>query len=91
MKVNASLVKHVYSGIDGRCCCGCAGKHTYSKASALAEKMISGNAPTFINDRTVAAVIKKIETSENPDADFDDGSCVGTVIGKRVYIAYYDH
>jgi hypothetical protein len=87
MKVDTSRVKHVYSGLDGKCCCGCAGKHTYTTVAAAAQN----RAPTYVSDRTVAQVIRKITSSASPADDFDYGSCVGTVIGRRVYIAYYDH
>jgi hypothetical protein len=91
MKVDRNRVKHVYAGRDGKCCCGCSGKHTYTVASAVAEFQTSGRRPTYVNDRVVGQILAKIEASDDPKADFDDGSCVGTVVGTRIYIAYYDH
>jgi len=42
-------VKSVYSGINGRCCCGCSGKHTDSTD----------------NPRTVKMIFNKIQNAEN--------------------------
>jgi len=33
-------VTKVYSGINGRCCCGCAGKHTTREESPRSVKLI---------------------------------------------------
>ena len=91
MFVDIDRVKHVYSGRDGACCCGCAGKHTWNEEFARAAEMVTGHRPEYISDRVVKSVIKKIQNSADPNADFDYGTCVGTVVGARVYIAYYDH
>ena len=89
MNVDINRVKHVYNGRDGKCCCGCAGKHTYTALSAQAEEQTSGFRPRHVNDRTVTNVIRKIQDSSNQEVDFNYGTCVGTVIGTRIYIAYY--
>jgi hypothetical protein len=33
MQINAEQVKSVYSGKDGKCCCGCSGKHSEDKTT----------------------------------------------------------
>ena len=90
MKVDINRVKHTYNGRDGRCCCGCSGKHVYTEASADQAEQMLGYRPD-VSDRSVASTIRKIQNSTDPDADFDYGTCVGTVVGTRIYIAYYDH
>lgn len=82
-KVDLSKVLSVYSGINGKCCCGCAGKHT---SSSLSKKPRSD-----VNDRTVKMIVNKInKLLENPienEADYDD-TYIAAVKGNRLYIAY---
>lgn len=89
-------VASVYSGIDGRCCCGCSGKHTYASAH---QKWGSKNRGykvenDQVNDRTVKMVVNKIEKAiaaggkpykHNPE------ELVSITVGKRLYIAYMKH
>ena len=71
-KLTIEEVEQVYSGIDGRCCCGCSGTH-YKKGEEGFERMAK-KALRLINDES------------NGAEDNDDH--VAVVIGKRLYIAY---
>lgn len=85
--VQLENVSSVYSGINGRCCCGCSGKHTYA---AQHVEWASDNrgypvTPDEVNDRTVKLVVNKINAA-NAVATFP--GLVSIVIGRRIYIAY---
>jgi len=60
--VNAGKVMSVYSGINGRCCCGCSGKHTYAlKYRKDASKHRGYKVEDDeISDRTVKLFVNKI-------------------------------
>jgi hypothetical protein len=94
--INVANVASVYSGTDGKCCCGCSGKHTYASAH---QKWASGNrgykvTVDQVNDRTVKMIVNKIE---NAIADgfephkHDPKQLVAVTRGKRLYIAYMKH
>jgi len=86
MKLN-NPVSSVYSGIDGKCCCGCSGKHYYASTHREWAQKKRGYAvkDEDINDRMIEKVIKIIENAEKIE---DLGSCISTTVGKRLYIAY---
>ena len=78
----------VYSGLAGRCCCGCVGKHSYASAhSEWAGKnrgyAVNGDA---INDRSVKIISNKVLKNPNVEHE-DDHSHVE--IGNRLLIVYY--
>lgn len=89
MSIELKNVASVYSGVNGRCCCGCAGKHTY--ASAYQELASKGRwfevKDDEVNDRTVALIVNKINKLTIDPAD-DHGQLVSAVSGNRRYIAY---
>lgn len=77
VKFKAEAITAAYSGKNGKCCCGCAGKH-YRRADG-------GKALPMI-DR-VAAIMS------DPAIPFDlveTGTFVSKVIGNRLYIAYFN-
>lgn len=61
-------VKQVYSGKDGKCCCGCAGKHSTDQKQKT---------------RIVNILNKDLNT-------INEGDYAYTVVGSRVYIAYFN-
>ncbi len=71
--ISIENVKQVYSGKDGKCCCGCAGKHS--------------------TDQKQKTRIVNILNKANPaDIDMDaNGVYAATVIGNRLYIAYFNN
>jgi hypothetical protein len=92
--IDLSRIEAVYSGKDGRCCCGCSGKHTYASKYQKAAGERRGYEVTDdeVSDRTVKLIVNKIR-SASPDQRQDnlEGSYRGyhaAVIGERLYIAY---
>jgi hypothetical protein len=70
--ITIDTVKSVYSGKDGKCCCGCAGKHSEDQKQKT--RIIN-----IINKAAPEAVERD-----------DNGVYAATVIGNRVYIAYFN-
>jgi len=84
-------VSSVYSGRDGFCCCGCAGKHTYREAtrSEAGKKRGYDVRDEEISDRSVATIIGKMNRNLAA-VDFDRSADLATlVVGKRLYVAYF--
>ena len=74
-------VMSVYSGKEGKCCCGCSGIHRYN--SKYASAGISG---TEINDRQVSKVLNIIKNNVNSVVFYN--GIVSLVINKHLYILY---
>jgi len=98
MKLEISQIASVYSGKDGKCCCGCSGKHYYAKAHQAASSKNRGYEVTDdeVSDRMVKKVVTKINDVMAMPADIQrayqldvDSSYVSIVDGTRLYIAYY--
>lgn len=94
MNIKLENVASVYSGINGRCCCGCSGKHVY--ASAHRDWAVKDRGYTIdddeVNDHTVKLIVNKInknfvEGVQNQNNDHQD-DYTAVVIGKRLYVAY---
>lgn len=76
-------VQSVYSGRDGACCCGCAGRHYYHPAFAeLAERHRAK-----VSARMVARVVATLRAADPRDLDVCTGY-IATTVGARLYIAY---
>jgi len=71
--IDIAKVKSVYSGIDGKCCCGCAGKHSTSERSI---KII-------VNRMNKLAKINRTLMNKHGDHH------AWLVNGKRLYVAYF--
>jgi hypothetical protein len=87
MKLTADRIMSVYSGQDGKCCCGCAGKHYYNPEF---QKQGSRYRGYKVDDNELSIkMVNKVIGILNRSNDVEDlGSCFSTVIGKRLYIAY---
>ena len=75
MNIDINTVKSVYSGKDGKCCCGCAGTHWKN---------------TDDNMRNVKRIIKKIENAtelDNGGWTCDYQGMFDDVTGERIQIA----
>ena len=102
MRINLHNVKQVYSGKQGKCCCGCSGTHTHhSIHRELAPEYVRNDDDDFSHakDRVVKQVVKKIERLAN------EGMLAGGTVGQiefvqpdfvsaetdngRVYVAYF--
>jgi len=80
-------VLSVYSGIDGKCCCGCSGKHTYNPmyVDEGTKKRGYPVKESEVSKRVVSMVLNKVKGSMQAEVD---GDMVTTVIGRRLYIVY---
>jgi hypothetical protein len=76
----AEKTSNVYSGRDGRCCCGCSGIHRRST------KFAKENSYDVYNDAFVKKVVRIIQA--NSEQAFEGGNHVYVVIGDRLYVAY---
>jgi hypothetical protein len=88
MKIDVSKIQSVYSGKDGSCCCGCAGKHYYASASRAEASKARGYeiSDDEVSDRMVRKVARIIGEAAEVEQVSDD--CIAVVVGERVYIAY---
>ena len=80
-------IMSVYSGVNGKCCCGCSGKHTYNPLyQALAsENRGYGVGQEECNAKTVKAILNKIKKNADQmnEGDYQPGDFVSVVIGKH--------
>lgn len=90
--IDLSAVHHVYSGKDGKCCCGCSGTHRYLAAYREEESKRRGYAidDDELNDRQVKKVCDLLQSAaeQGTSVVHDEGDHVWTVVGSRIYIAY---
>ena len=81
-------VLSVYSGKDGHCCCGCAGKHYHNPDyRELASKKCGYEVDDEACSARMVRKVVKLLTADGADVEFND-SYVATVVGARLYIAY---
>jgi hypothetical protein len=82
-------VQSVYSGVNGKCCCGCAGKHFYnSKYQTQASKSRGYEVSDCeVSDKTVARVVKQFIA--NPGTIEIDQHVASRVVGNRLYVVYF--
>jgi hypothetical protein len=82
-------VSSVYSGKDGKCCCGCSGKHSYSKAhqAAAGERRGYAVGDDEVNDRMVAKVLRLLQAAK-PEDVMAGKNHYATVVGQRLYVVY---
>jgi hypothetical protein len=82
-----SEVLSVYSGKDGKCCCGCAGKYSYNSLHIAAGSKNRGYEVTRdeVNDRMICKVLNIVASAEN--IKIGDNN-ISTVVGNRLYIVY---
>ena len=93
-----SDIMSVYSGKAGSCCCGCAGKHTYSTSYRISAGDDRGYAvgEEECNDRTVTLIVGKIRAAVDAGAKLSVSpgkvggfvAIVSVTVGKRLYVAY---
>ena len=87
-------VLSVYSGIDGRCCCGCSGKYSYNSQyrQEAGRKRGYPVSDEDVSDRMITRVLNILRKAyeANPRSlEIDDKTgYVSTTIGGRLYTAY---
>ena len=82
------VITSVYSGIDGKCCCGCSGKHRYASAY---RKLASKNRgyevrDKDVSDRSVKIISNKVLNNKNSEHNVSYSSLVK---GNRLLMVYY--
>lgn len=87
--INASDVVSVYSGKDGKCCCGCAGRYYYAKATRVAAGKARGYKVTDdeINDGMITRIVRLM--NKTPEAIEWDDEYAALVVGGRLYMARF--
>jgi len=80
-------VLSVYSGRDGKCCCGCSGKHSYNPAYE-AEGSASVGYPVFCDGREVSRILNLVKKFEDSAEFADNNEWVSVTVGKKLYIVY---
>lgn len=88
-EIKREAVASVYSGRDGKCCCGCSGKHSYTAAHREWASKHRGYPVTDadINEAQVTRVVKLINENRATARRTSDHASV--VLGARLYIAYF--
>lgn len=91
-------IMSVYSGVNGKCCCGCSGKHTYNPLyqAIASENRGYGVGQEECNARTVKMILNKIKRNADQmkPGDVQVGEFVSVACNKtehfpgRLYVAY---
>lgn len=81
-------VSSVYSGKNGKCCCGCSGKHSYASQHREFASSRRGYNVTDkeISDRSVKTIVNKM--NNYPGEIIYENGHVYLEHGNRLYIAY---
>ena len=92
--LNGRAVGQVYSGVAGKCCCGCAGRHSYSKLYREAGGLRRGYAvdEDEVSDRSVSIVLGKISRAmaAGPSQNVSlEKTYAAYETETRQYVAYY--
>jgi hypothetical protein len=82
-EIAVEQVKSAYSGKDGKCCCGCSGKHYHR--TGYGDYRGGGTKNDIRQITRVLNVIKNAPVVE------DEGGFVSAVIDGRLYIAYLEN
>ena len=80
----------VYSGKDGKCCCGCAGTHRYNSRLVETASKERGYEVTAdeVNDAQVTRVLRTITAATvASELEFGDRH-VARVVNGRLFVAY---
>ena len=91
VRITTDKVMSVYSGKNGKCCCGCAGKHYYASqfrefASEHRGYEVTDNE---VSDRMVTKVVGIINSASSVEVPSTAApTFFSTVVGERLYIAY---
>jgi hypothetical protein len=85
--IDVSKVYQVYSGKNGRCCCGCSGKYTVATAHRVYASKRCGYQVDAedCNDRTVKMFVNKMNS--HPDTKWLNDDQATLVVGDRLYMA----
>ena len=85
--ITLDQVFEVYSGINGRCCCGCSGKYSIASKHRVYAGKHRGYSVDLdeCNDRTVKMFVNKM--NKNPNTKWLNAHQATLVVGNRLYMA----
>ena len=87
VRITTDKVMSVYSGKNGKCCCGCAGKHYY--ASQFQKQASEHRGYEVTDDEVSDRMVKRVVGIINAAASVEvEPSFISAVVGERLYIAY---
>lgn len=85
-------VMQVYSGVNGKCCCGCAGEHTYNPKHRRAASVDHGYeiGADQCDAQRVGRVLRQVqrEAAKGGSNVMFSSNHVAAVVGRRVHIVY---
>lgn len=84
--LDTSNIVKVYSGKDGRCMCGCAGKYSYTATGAV-ENGPGYDVSESINERSVKIIAGKV--LRNPNTDYSDKGYAVLAENGRVLVVFF--
>jgi hypothetical protein len=88
-EISFDSVYSVYTGKAGKCCCGCAGKHTYVSTH---RDFSTNNRGYKVEDHEICdSAAKRIfnQIVNDPDAKVDDAGFITVESDTRLKIAYF--
>ena len=91
--VKLDNVTQVYSGLDGACCCGCKGKHSYATKYVNDEDVNPGyDVSDSVNDKEVNRIYSIMQKNAG-NVELDKGLAsqyiASLVSGRRLYLMYF--
>ena len=88
--LNKEQITWVYSGVNGKCCCGCAGKYSYASAHKEESSKEQGYEVNdeSISDRSISIIVNKIN-KEISKGNFEmvDDTQIAVELDNRLYMA----
>jgi hypothetical protein len=89
-EIRVEDVLKVYSGKNGKCMCGCAGKYTYRKTTQEigGEKRGYPVTDDEVSDRAVKTILNKINAGIREGLAERESDHIAVVVDKRIYVAY---
>jgi hypothetical protein len=91
-KIEIETVASAYSGARYKCCCGCSGKHTYTKAQQewAGENRGYEIGDYQVSDRGVKTILNKMNRliADGFEANLEEDH-ISVDTDTRVYIAYF--
>ena len=82
-----SDVQSVYSGINGRCCCGCSGTYYYNPAYKERASEKQGY-EVRDDERSIRMISKILGIIKTHFFKFTGNDIISVVVGSRLYVVY---
>ena len=84
----------VYSGVNGKCCCGCAGRHVYAsdKVELAGQRRGYAVTPDEVSDRSIKIILGKMRKAVADGLEVEYSTTftrmLSAEVGNRLYLAY---